>query len=324
MLNLQKAHQIIENELKNMEIPGDPKNLYDPVRYILSNGGKRIRPIIVLLTANMFTDEISNAIKPALGLEIFHNFTLLHDDLMDESNVRRGNKTVHIKWDPNIAILSGDVMSIIAGQLISESKAEKSVEMLRVFNKTAIEVCEGQMMDMDFEERSDVSIEEYLEMIKLKTSVLLAASFQIGALAGNSSMEESELLYEFGLNLGLAFQLQDDYLDTFGDVETFGKKIGTDILNNKKTFLLINALNLAEEKQKTILNQYIEDVSINPDEKIKAVVDIFKSCQTDKITSEKISWYFEKAMKKLQEINLPEQKKQVILELVNSLKSREF
>jgi geranylgeranyl diphosphate synthase, type II len=324
MLDLQNAQEIIEKELKKLNIPDTPASLYEPVKYILSNGGKRIRPSIVLLTANLFSDDISDAINPALGIEVFHNFTLLHDDLMDNSLKRRGNETVHIKWTENIAILSGDAMSILAGQLMANTKAKQAKDMLRIFNKTAIEVCEGQMMDMEFEKRIDVSIEEYIRMIELKTSVLLAAGFQIGALAGGAKMEDAELLYEFGRNLGLAFQLQDDYLDTYGNYETFGKKIGGDILNNKKTYLAINALNLSDKIDKETLQIYMSSDHNDPQEKIEVVKTIFDKYNIPKITREKIDLYFNIAQANLTKLNLSDDKMSGMLSFFNSLKYREI
>lgn len=322
MLKLKEAHEIIENELKKLYIPEAPAGLYEPIKYILSNGGKRIRPSIVLLSANLFSDDISEAVNPALGLEVFHNFTLLHDDLMDRSSKRRGKETVHLKWSDNIAILSGDAMSILAAQLMADTEAGQSKEIQKIFNKTAIEVCEGQMMDMDFETRTEVSIEEYIRMIELKTSVLLAAGFKIGALAGGAKMEDAELLYEFGRNLGLAFQLQDDFLDTYGNYETFGKKIGGDILNNKKTFLAINALNLSSPADKKTLLVYMSAGQDDPQKKIKEVISIFDKYHIAQITREKIEVYFNLALENLTRLQLPESKKTGMLSLYNSMKNR--
>jgi geranylgeranyl diphosphate synthase type II len=265
MISLDEAQQIIEKNLAEISFPDNPVNLYGPVEYILSNGGKRIRPSLVLLGANLFSDDVQPAVNPALAVEIFHNFTLLHDDLMDNSLIRRGRDTVHIKWNPNVAILSGDAMSIIANRFVSKVDSKILPDVMEVFNRTAIEVCEGQMMDMEFENRNDVHVDEYLRMIELKTSVLIAASLQIGALTGGASKQDSVQLYEFGRSLGIAFQLQDDLLDSYGDVEKFGKKIGNDIITNKKTYLMISALDNADDDDLYTLNLWLEKDKFDPD-----------------------------------------------------------
>ena len=234
MLRFEDAQKIVNNELENYAIDRFPEELYEPVRYILSIGGKRLRPALVLMACSVFNDAVHMAIKPALAIEFFHNFTLLHDDIMDNSNIRRGHPTVHKRWDHNTAILSGDVMSILSYKIISESDDQNLKDLLQLFNLTALQVCEGQQYDMNFESRMDVSVGEYLKMIELKTAVLIAASLKAGAISGGAEMLDAELLYEFGRNLGMAFQIRDDHLDVYGDPQKFGKKIGNDIVTNKR------------------------------------------------------------------------------------------
>lgn len=312
MLSLEEAQKRILAELEHIQIPSEPGNLYAPVEYILSNGGKRIRPSLVLLGANVFSDDVSEALSPAVGIEIFHNFTLLHDDLMDHSAIRRGKKTVHLKWNPNIAILSGDVMSIMANEFISKVDERHLRSVLAVFNRTALEVCEGQMMDMDFETRDNVSINEYLEMIRLKTSVLIAGSLEIGAITAGAGEKSARELYEFGLNLGLAFQLQDDLLDSYGDTGTFGKKVGNDILTNKKTYLMISALQLASPSDLTRLKNLMEQKETEPSLKIQAVREIFDIYNVKSLITEKINSFFNLALQQLDKLEVPEERKSVL------------
>lgn len=324
MLSLKDAQIRINKEIDNIDLPDEPLSLYNPVKYILEHGGKRIRPALVLLGANMFSDDIKPAIDPAIGIEIFHNFTLLHDDLMDNSEIRRGRETVHIKWSPNVSILSGDVMSILAVKYVAKTEAPLLSDILSTFNRTAIEVCEGQMLDMTFESRLDVSISEYLEMIRLKTSVLIAASLEIGALAGGAEKKSAQKLYDFGLNLGLAFQLQDDLLDSYGDTGTFGKKVGNDILTNKKTFLMISALNNSSAEDKALLLEILAQENFDPDRKIKSVKSIYNKCSVKHLTIEKINQYFELALQKLEDIELEDERKAVLRKFSLELKEREY
>ena len=325
LTDIQKAQLVIESELKKLIIPLQPENLYDPVRYILSNGGKRIRPALTLMACNLFTDDYKKAIFPALGVEVFHNFTLLHDDLMDNSSLRRNDPTVHEKWNPNIAILSGDVMSIMAVQLISRSEKDIMSELLNIFNHTALGVCEGQMLDMDFGKRNDITVNDYIRMIGLKTSVLLAASLQIGSLAGGASMEIAVSMYDFGFNLGLGFQLQDDLLDTYGNQKKFGKKIGNDILNNKKTYLFIKSLELSgSNEKKRLLELYEENNILQPEDKINAVMEIFNKVNIKAYTEEIISDYFNNAIKIFQKINAPSERKKSLESFVQMMIRREY
>lgn len=322
MYSLTEAQNLVEKHVSELKFPDSPADLYDPVRYILSNGGKRVRPSLVILSCNVFNDDVSAAINPAMAIEIFHNFTLLHDDLMDFSEIRRGNLTVHRKWNDNIAILSGDAMSILANDYVSRVEGPILPDILRVFNKTAVEVCEGQMMDMDFENRENVSIEEYIRMIELKTSVLIAASMQLGALSGGASMEQSVQMYEFGRMLGIAFQLQDDLLDSFGDVKTFGKKIGNDILTNKKTFLMISALERTRGEDHKELSEWMKKEDFDPAKKISAVKKIFENERIPDLTKSKISEYFTASLTELDKIEVAGERKKVLRDFADNLMSR--
>ena len=323
MLSLNDAVKLVEEKLEEITFPSDPPQLYDPVRYILSNGGKRIRPALVLLGANFFKDDVKCALDPAIAIEIFHNFTLLHDDLMDNSGIRRGKETVHVKWNPNIAILSGDTMSIIANQFVAKVSPEILPRVLKVFNQTALEVCEGQMLDMSFETRDKVSVAEYIKMIGLKTSVLIAASLEIGAYCGGAADIQANELYQFGKHLGIAFQLQDDYLDTYGDTETFGKKVGNDILSNKKTYLMISALEKVERNDRKKLDDWLTKKDFDPEEKIREVKQIFDKYHIGEITSAKIREYFNSAMAKLEKMDVESERKMVLKDFGGELMRRE-
>ena len=323
MKSFEEITKIIDEEIAKIDWSRDPCGLYEPIAYILSLGGKRIRPALVLAACEMFSDNINESIAPALGIEILHNFTLLHDDIIDNSDIRRGKPTVHKKWNENTAILSGDVMQIIAYQYIAKTKTEYLKEILDLFSATATEICEGQQFDIDFENRTDVSVDEYLEMIRLKTAVLLGAALKIGAIVGGAGETDKNLLYDFGVNLGLAFQLKDDLLDVYGDADTFGKKIGGDIICNKKTFLLISALQKAEGNTKKELLDWLETENFNPDEKIKSVRKIYDLLHIKDICEEKINDFFEKALRKLNKINLPIDNKQIISNLAENLNTRE-
>ena len=278
-------------------------------------GGKRLRPVLLLLAYNLFENDISKALPAALSIEVFHNFTLLHDDIMDKAEVRRNHQTVHKKFSENAAILSGDAMAFLSYKYLLESKAEKLTDVIQLFSETALEVCEGQQYDIDFENRLDVSVDEYLEMIRLKTAVLLACSLKAGALLANTSDEIAGKLYEFGINLGLSFQLQDDLLDTFGDQKTFGKKIGGDIVSNKKTFLLITALNNASAKEKQELLAWINKTSFQREEKIDAIKSIFNKLGVKDLAQNKMEFYFQKSQSILNDLSLPETKKQALADL---------
>jgi geranylgeranyl diphosphate synthase type II len=324
MLSIETAQKIIARELEKINIPDAPSDLYDPVRYILFNGGKRIRPSLVLLGCDLFGQDYMKAIGPALGIEVFHNFTLLHDDLMDNSNVRRKNPTVHIKWNPNVAILSGDVMSILANKLVCNVEKQVLASVVSLFNTTALEVCEGQMMDMNFEQQENVSIRAYLKMVGLKTSVLIAASLKMGAIIAEAAVKDCEDIYAFGYNLGLAFQLQDDLLDTYGDSETFGKAIGNDIVTNKKTFLMIKALELATGHKLKQLKAFLSTKVFDANEKIRAIKEIFDELNIRSITEDRINQYFEKASIYLEGIMVIVERKKVLKDFSRALMGREF
>lgn len=322
MLDFDRARQIVETELGRYSFENAPAELYDPVKYILAIGGKRMRPALTLMACSVFSDAVHRAVKPALALEVFHNFTLLHDDIMDNSALRRGMETVHQKWSPNTAILSGDAMSILSYRILSESDDGHLKDLLQVFNDTALQVCEGQQFDMNFETRQDVSVDEYLKMIELKTAVLIAASLKCGAICGGADLLESDLLYEFGRNLGIAFQLRDDYLDVYGDTKVFGKSIGNDILTNKKTFLLIKALELSTGKTRDELDRWISSDEFDPGEKVRSVTGIFDSLKLDRISAELASEYYDKAIRYLERVKAPEERKLPLAECAGNLMTR--
>ena len=323
MLSFNEILQKIEQEIAQLQFTYPPKSLYEPIEYILSLGGKRIRPALVLMACNLYKEEVDAAIKPALGLEVFHNFTLLHDDLMDEADKRRNKPTVHKVWNANTAILSGDAMLIAAYQLIEETAPESLKEILHLFTATALEICGGQQYDMEFESRTDVSEAEYIEMIRLKTAVLLACALKMGAIVGNAPNEDAKALYQFGIHIGLAFQLQDDLLDVYGDTATFGKNIGGDILCNKKTFLLINALRLASEQQRAFLNDWIHKKEFDPAEKIAAVTAIYNQLHLKELSEEKIHTYYISAMEYLNSLQVAPEKLTILKEISARLMNRQ-
>ncbi|MCK4664238.1 MAG: polyprenyl synthetase family protein [Bacteroidales bacterium] len=309
MYSFQELQDIIEKKISSFDFNNEPKELYEPFIYTLSNGGKRIRPVLTLMACNLFNDKIDDAIYPAAGLEIFHNFTLLHDDIMDNSSLRRNKPTVHIKWNTNVAILSGDAMLIKAYEYISKCKPEIFKNVFKTFNKTALEVCEGQQFDMNFEQKETISINDYLKMIKLKTSVLLGACLKIGAIIGGASSQDTELLYNFGVNIGLAFQIKDDLLDVYGNSETFGKNIGGDIIANKKTYLLIKAFELAKHELLTNLKYQVNAKYFDTKEKISIIKDIYNKLGIKQITEDKINYYYKIALNKLEKLNISPDKK---------------
>ncbi len=322
MYTLLEAQNLVEKHIQNLSIPDTPPELYEPVRYILSLGGKRIRPALVILACDMFAGEVASALIPALAIEIFHNFTLLHDDIMDRSERRRGSPTVHVKYNENVAILSGDVMSILASRLMNQAPGVVLNVVHEVYTKTAMQVCEGQQMDMNFEELLSVTEEEYLTMIELKTAVLIAASLKIGAILGGSSQRDAEDLYEFGRNLGIAFQLQDDLLDTYGDPLVMGKNQGTDIVDNKKTFLVIQALESASGTQKEELLAWLKEEKFNSKEKIKAVTAVFDALNIKKVTEKRIRDYYQQALTNLENLNRPEERKTELYNFASFLMNR--
>ena len=302
MQTLSQLSAIIEKELRKIQLPNSPSKLYQPIDYVMGLGGKRMRPILLLMAHQLFDKNIEKAISPALGIEIFHNFTLLHDDIMDNAPIRRGKQTVHEKWNKNVAILSGDVMMIQTYQLMLKVDSDIFKDVLDVFSKAATQVCEGQQWDMDFETQENVQLVDYMKMIENKTAVLLAASLQIGGITANASKENQNNLYHFGLNMGIAFQLKDDLLDAFGELDEFGKQIGGDIIANKKTFLYLKALQLANDKQKESLVNYFKTQE-QTEQKVMGVKTIFTDLDIPKHTKDMMKAYYTKAMKHLEAID---------------------
>lgn len=316
LLDMMNAH------LAGLSFERTPKGLYEPVSYVLSLGGKRIRPVLMLLAYNLFKEDVSAILGPATGIEVYHNYTLLHDDLMDRADKRRGKPTVHKVWNDNTAILSGDAMLVLAYQFMAQCEADKLKEVMELFSLTALEICEGQQFDMEFEDRKDVREEEYLEMIRLKTSVLLAASLKIGAILGGASSEDADALYDFGMNLGVAFQLKDDLLDVYGDSSVFGKNIGGDILCNKKTYLLIKAFEHADAGQLSALNRWVDSTSFVPAEKIAAVTDLYNQIGVKDLCEVLIAAYSERARESLEAVKLPKERKLELEQLMEKLMVR--
>lgn len=299
----------VNEYIGNLPYGRRPQSLYEPIRYVLSLGGKRIRPTLMLLSYNLFRDDPETILSPACALETYHNYTLLHDDLMDDAPLRRGQQTVHVRWDANTAILSGDSMLVLAFERMQQCDDRHLRDVLRLFTVTALEIGEGQQYDMEFENRNDVTEAEYIEMIRLKTSVLLACAVKLGALLADAPAGDVENLYKFGERIGLAFQLQDDYLDVYGDPKVFGKKIGGDITSNKKTYMLINALNKANARQRKELEKWIGCRSFDRDEKVAAVTALYSKIGVDKMAIDCINRYFDEANKYLSAVNLPEARK---------------
>lgn len=312
----------VNDFIANLTYDRTPKSLYQPVEYVLSAGGKRLRPVLLLMAYNLYKDDIERAMWTACGLETYHNYTLLHDDLMDKADVRRGRMTVHNKWDENTAILSGDSMLVLAYERIAKCADDKLREVLSCFTETALEIGEGQQYDMDFETRRDVSEEEYIEMIRLKTSVLLACALKIGALLAGADDEDQKNLYRFGENIGLAFQLQDDYLDVYGDEKVFGKAIGGDICNNKKTYMLINALNLAQGDDKAQLDKWLSAQTFDRAEKIKAVTDIYNNVGVGHLAKNKMEHYLNVAKTYLSKVKVADERKKQLEEYAEQLMLR--
>ncbi|MAO10262.1 MAG: polyprenyl synthetase [Flavobacteriaceae bacterium] len=321
---LEKYKIALAEELQKTVEVKEPEQLYEPIQYIVNIGGKRLRPILTLLTCDFFGADFKKAMPAALAIELFHNFSLIHDDIMDKAPLRRGKETVHEKWDLNTGILSGDAMLILAYQLFEEYEPELFRELAKLFSKTAIEVCEGQQYDVDFEDRDDVTIEEYIKMIDYKTAVLLGAAMKMGAIVAGASENCKENMYKFGRNLGIAFQLQDDYLDVFGNPESFGKQVGGDIIENKKTFLYLTALNSSEKLQAEELEHLYTINPKNPSGKIEAVTRIFDESGAAEKTQAEISKYTQKANQILEEIKISEEKKSELREFGEWLMKRTF
>ncbi|MGI6242875.1 MAG: polyprenyl synthetase family protein [Prevotella sp.] len=317
---LHKVNTFIEQLPYNRK----PTNLYDPVRYVLSMGGKRIRPTLMLLAYNLYKDDPDRILTQAVALETYHNYTLLHDDLMDNADLRRGKETVHKKWNANQAVLSGDSMLVLAYQYMIVGLDERLKDVLNLFTETALEIGEGQQYDIDFETRNDVSEDEYIEMIRLKTSVLLACALKIGAILGGASESDANNLYKFGEQIGLAFQLQDDYLDVYGDEKVFGKAIGGDITSNKKTYMLINAFNRANDKQRAELHQWVDAKRFNREEKVKAMTNLYNQIGVDKLAQQKIQYYFKESKHYLDTVSVAEERKRELSAYAEAMMKRKY
>jgi geranylgeranyl diphosphate synthase type II len=315
--------KLIAEYIQNTEYPKQPADLYDPIKYILSLSGKRIRPVLVLMGAKLFGKENLQEVVPAsIAIEYFHNFSLIHDDIMDRAPLRRGKATVHQKWNDNVAILSGDALLVKAYQELGKSPSAHIPDLLSVFNKVALEVCEGQQYDMDFEKKSNVSEDDYLNMIKLKTSVLLGGALQMGAILANADQQQQELIYDFGVNLGIAFQLQDDYLDVYGNPETFGKQVGGDILCNKKTILRIKTEQLLDEESKEEFQKLIDLDTIEDADKVSRMKNLYAKFEVDKYAEDIKSRYMELAYNKLDSIAVSEAQKAELRMLADTLMHR--
>jgi len=318
-----KAYQdVIRQALTQFHFPEEPSNLYKPINYLLNIGGKRIRPSLTLLAADMFGAEVSSALPSALAIEVFHNFSLMHDDIMDKAPLRRGHDTVHEKWNANTAILSGDFMLIHSYTLLAKNPPELIAPLLEVFNKTAAEVCIGQQLDMDYEKTQDVTINDYVEMIRLKTAVLIGTALQLGAMVAHAEKSQTELIYQYGVNLGIAFQLQDDLLDAYGDPLKFGKQPGGDILENKKTYLLLKTLELANEEDQREIISWLQQTEYDPSKKIDAIMRIYDKLKIKEYINDEIREYTHRAFQALDEIALTKEKKVPLLQLSNELLNR--
>ena len=314
---------LVNNYLDNIPYTRKPETLYEPIRYVLSLGGKRIRPVLMLMSYNLYKDDADTILPTACGLETYHNYTLLHDDLMDNADMRRGHATVHKKWDANTAILSGDSMLVLSYQRIAQCAPQYLPQILDLFTTTALEIGEGQQYDMEFETRDDVCEAEYIEMIRLKTSVLLACAMKMGAIQAGASAADQDALYRYGESLGLAFQLQDDYLDVYGDPSLFGKNIGGDITSNKKTYMLINAFLLANEEQRKELTKWITAKDFDKAEKIEAVTDIYNKIGIRELCEKRINAYFDEARACLDKISVAEEKKRQLRRFTDQMLHRE-
>lgn len=324
---MKTADEILKmfNEfLDHLSYDRKPESLYEPIKYVLSMGGKRIRPTLMLLAYNLYKENPEDILMNACALETYHNYTLLHDDLMDNADMRRGHLTVHKKWNDNTAILSGDSMLVLAFQRMMQCDTKHLKDILDLFTVTALEIGEGQQYDMEFETRNDVKEEEYIEMIRLKTSVLLACALKIGAILADASAEDADNLYKFGEQIGLAFQLQDDYLDVYGDSKVFGKEIGGDITSNKKTYMLINAFNKANDAQRKELTRWVSARDFDRNEKVDAVTRLYNEIGIDQLAQDKIAYYFAESKKFLDAVNVPEEKKEELRKYAQKMMKRQY
>ena len=315
--------EIINQYLSKLSYDRKPASLYEPIKYVLDLGGKRIRPTLMLLSYNLYKDNPQEILSSACALETYHNYTLLHDDLMDEAPLRRGQQTVHMKWNANQAILSGDSMLVLAYERLAKCDTKHLEAVLNLFTEIALQIGEGQQYDMEFEMRNDVAVEEYIEMIRLKTSVLLACATKMGAILADATQEDAENLYKFGEQIGLAFQLQDDYLDVYGDAKVFGKKIGGDIVSNKKTYMLITAFNQANTGQRAELENWINKKDFNTEEKIVAITRLYNEIGIDKLAKEKMNFYYEQGKNFLDAVKLPDERKEALAEYAAKMMKRQ-
>lgn len=321
MQDLKKLQQKIESELLNLKVSDQPASLYEPIRYFLNIGGKRIRPILVMLAAELFNKSAQSVLNQALAVELFHNFTLIHDDIMDKAPLRRGVPTIHERWNESQGILSGDVLLIVAYQYLMKSEEQHLGALAQAFNKMAIEVCEGQQLDMDFENRHDVQIEEYINMIRLKTSVLLGCALELGAIVAQASDSDKTHLYEFGVNIGIAFQIQDDILDVYADASKFGKQVGGDIIANKKTYLYLKARSSANTEQNLVFEQQMNNSK--HEEKVRVIRELYNQLEVRKHAEQTMNAYYQKAMHHLQNIQVDENKKAPLIALSDYLMNRD-
>lgn len=324
LYNADEILNRVNQALDDLAYDRKPASLYEPVKYVLSIGGKRIRPVLMLLGYNLYKDNPFDIMMQALGLETYHNYTLLHDDLMDNADLRRGQQTVHKRWDANTAILSGDSMLVLAYQRMLQCDPRHLPQVMALFTETALEIGEGQQYDMDFETRNDVTEDEYIEMIRLKTSVLLACALKIGAIMGDASEQDADLLYRFGEQIGLAFQLQDDLLDVYGDPKVFGKAIGGDILSNKKTYMLINAVNRANAGQRAELKKWIEAKDFDRQEKIAAVTRLYDEIGIRQLCEEKIHFYFQRGKALLEQVSVESSRKDQLRRYTAEMMNRQY
>ncbi len=317
-MSLEVFLKAIQDEIAQMKYGESPTELYQPIEYLMSLGGKKMRPLLTIMATNIFSDDWQKALRPAIGVEVFHNFTLMHDDIMDAAPIRRGKPTVHEKWNENIAILSGDVMLVCAYELMTAVDDKIFKHVIRRFNRTAAEVCEGQQWDMNFATRNDVTEEEYINMIRLKTSVLLGFALELGGLIAEADEDSTKLLYEIGTNIGIGFQLKDDILDVYGDPEKFGKQVGGDIIENKKTWLLLKALELGAD-----LQFWLNAKDFDKEEKVKAVTEIYNSLNIRQLAEEKMNFYFDKGLEGLAKLNTSTERKMPLIALTKQLIERE-
>lgn len=324
MLTADEILNKVNAFLDDLTYDRKPASLYEPIKYVLSMGGKRIRPTLMLLAYNMFKDDPERILMNAIALETYHNYTLLHDDLMDNADLRRGHATVHTKWNANTAILSGDSMLVLAYERMAQCDSRHLADVLHLFTTTALEIGEGQQYDMEFESRNDVCEEEYIEMIRLKTSVLLACALKIGAVLADASPQDADNLYKFGEQIGLAFQLQDDYLDVYGDSKVFGKKIGGDIVSNKKTYMLINAFNHANEAQRHELERWIGAKNFDREEKVAAVTALYNEIGIDKMAQDKIAYYFGQSRRYLDAVQVSADRKVELTNYAQRMMKRQY